>query len=123
MGHTGLELSFDWLGESFVITLDAEELRAGGWLLPQPTQPLPAVALELALADRPVHLTAQLGTAAISATEVMQLQSGDVLLLEQTLDTPIQVISVGSALQLNAYLGATTSTLGSVQRAVRWLAP
>lgn len=122
LGHAGVELSFEWLGQSFVIPLDAEELRAGGWLRRQRTKPLAKVALEHALADLPVRLTAQLGSAAVSATEVLQLQAGDVLLLEQTLDTPLRVVCAGSALQLTAHLGTVPSTLGSIQRAVRWLA-
>lgn len=122
LGHAGVAVNFELLGHRFVMALDPEELRAGGWLKLPPSAALPKVALEQALASVAVPLTAQLGSAAVSAAEVLQLQPGDVLLLEQTLDAPLQVVCAGSPLRLHAHLGTTPATKGSAQRAMRWLA-
>lgn len=120
IGDSGVEASFELLGFRFAFTLDVAELQSGGWLPAAPRRPLPAVELAHALRDVPVQLTAQLGHASASVTDVLQLRPGDILLLNESLDDPLQVTSPGSPLQLFAHLGATPSQ--PARRAMRWLA-
>lgn len=119
VGHGGVEASFDLMGQRFGFVLDVAALQSNGWLAAPSPRRLTAVAIEQALRDLPVPLTAQLGHASVSVTDILQLRPGDVLLLAETLDAPLKVISPGSALQLTAHLGASTT---SPARAMRWLA-
>lgn len=120
IGDGGIEASFELLGFRFAFVLNVAELQSGGWLTVAARRQLPSVNLPHALRDVPVRLTAQLGHASASAADVLQLRPGDILLLNETLDNPLQVTSPGSSLQLSAHLGASTSE--PAHRAMRWLA-
>lgn len=120
VGDGGIEASFNLLGLTFAFVLDVAELQSGGWLPAAPQRPLPTVELAHALRDVPVQLTAQLGHASASVTDILQLRPGDILLLNESLDTALRVTSPGSPLQLAAHLGATPSQ--PARRAMRWLA-
>lgn len=122
IGHGGIEASFELLGLRFVLVLDVAELAAGGWLTASPRQPLPAISVEQALHGVSVPLTAQVGRASASVTDILQLRPGDILLLSESLDAPLQVTSPGSPLLLSAHLGASDSPSTSPRRAMRWLA-
>ena len=122
VGHGGVEARFEMLGMPFGFVLDVTELRSGGWLPAAPARRLQAVAFEQALHDVPVPLTARLGHASVSVTDILQLQPGNILLLAETLDAPLQVTSAGSPLQLTAHLGASAAPSSSARRAMRWLA-
>ena len=122
VGHGGVEASFELLGQRFGFILDVAELQSGGWLPAVPRRQLSGVALERALHDVPVPLTAHLGHATASVTDILQLRPGDILLLTETLDAPLQVGSPGSPLQLTAHLGAATASPTPARRALRWLA-
>jgi flagellar motor switch/type III secretory pathway protein FliN len=122
VGHGGVQASFELLGQSFGFVLDVAELQSGSWLPAVARKQLPAIALERALHDVPVPLTARLGHASASVTDILQLRPGDILLLDETLDAPLQVDSPGSPLQLTAHLGAATASSIPARRAVRWLA-
>jgi flagellar motor switch/type III secretory pathway protein FliN len=122
IGHGGVEARFELLGMPFGFVLDLAELQSGGWLLAAPTRRLQAVPFEQALHDVSVPLTAQLGRARVSVTDILQLQPGNILLLTETLDAPLQVRSPGSPLQLTAHLGASDAPSPSTRRAMRWLA-
>lgn len=122
VGHGGVALSFQLLDISFGFVLDLEALQAGGWLTPAPTAKLAAINAERALHELPVPLVARLGHASVSVTDVLQLRPGDVLLLAETLDVPLQVTSPGSTLQLSAHLGASAASATPARRAMRWLA-
>lgn len=119
VGHGGVEASFDLMGQRFGFVLDVVALQSNGWLAVSSPRRLTAVAIEQALRDLPVPLTAQLGHANVSVPDILQLCPGDVLLLAETLDAPLKVISPGSPLQLTAHLGASPM---SPARAMRWLA-
>lgn len=122
IGHGGVEASFELLGLPFGFVLDIAELQLGGWLNATPTRQLPPIPLEQALRDVPAPLIAQLGHASVSVTDILQLRPGDVLLLSETLDAPLQVTSPGSPLRLSAHLGASTNPSTPARRAMRWLA-
>lgn len=122
VGHGGIEASFELLGSRFTIVLDLAELQSGDWLAATPPRQLPVVALEQALHEVPVPLTAHVGNASVSVTDILQLRPGDILLLNETLDAPLQVASPGSPLQLTAHLGASPASSTPARRAMRWLA-
>jgi hypothetical protein len=122
VGHGGIEVCFELLGSRFSIVLDLAELQSGGWLAATPPRQLPVVAFERAVHDVPVPLTARLGHASASVTDILQLRPGDILLLNETLDAPLQVASPGSPLQLAAHLGACAVSSTPARRAMRWLA-
>jgi len=118
-GHRGLRASVDCIGQSCWLELGCAELRAAGWLKPSPLTPLPPVDLERAASGLPVALVAELGRVSVAVSDLVQLAPGDVLLLEETLDEPLRVVSAGSAFALSAQLGAITNP---PRRAARWLA-
>jgi len=120
VGNGGVEACFELLGFRFAFVLDVEELQSGGWLPAAPRRHLARIELADALRDVSVPLTAQLGHATVSVTDILQLRPGDILLLNESLDAPLQVTSPGSPLQLSAHLGATPSQ--PAHRAMRWLA-
>lgn len=122
VGHGGIDVRFELLDRAFGFVLSLNELQGGGWLPLLSSQSLQPVALETALRDVPVPLRATLGHASASVTDVLQLRPGDVLLLAETLEVPLQVVSPGSSLQLSAHLGASGASTFPVRRAMRWLA-
>jgi len=122
VGHGGIEVGFELLGLRFGFVLDIAALQAGGWLAATPRPSLSAVAFEQALHGLPVPLTARLGHASVSVTDLLQLRPGDIVLLAETLDAPLQVTSPGSPLQLTAHLGASADHAAPHRRAMRWLA-
>lgn len=122
VGHGGVEVSFELLDRPFGFVLDLNELQAGGWLPTPLIKSLQAIALEPALRDVPVPLCATLGHASASVTDVLQLRPGDILLLAETIEAPLQVVSPGSSLQLSAHLGASAAATSPARRAMRWLA-
>jgi flagellar motor switch/type III secretory pathway protein FliN len=122
VGHGGIEVGFELLGQRFGFVLDIAALQAGGWLTATPRPRLAAVAFEQALHGLPVPLTARLGHASVSVTDLLQLRPGDIVLLAETLDAPLQVTSPGSPLLLTAHLGASADRAAPDRRAMRWLA-
>lgn len=118
-GHRGLRARVDLLGQSCWLELGCTELGAAGWLKPAALAPLSPVDLESAASRLPVALVAELGRASVAVSELVQLAPGDVLLLEETLDAPLRVVSAGSAFVLPAQLGAIANP---PRRAARWLA-
>lgn len=118
-GHHGVVLSVQLLGRRCAMVLTNAQLRQAG-RLPRPPKPaLPAVSFERALASVPVPLVAQVGHASLSATELLELAPGDVLVLDARLASPLSLVSPGSALCLTAQLGATAD---ATRRAARCLA-
>lgn len=119
LGDRGVFVKVDLFGQGCGFELSCAQLRACGRLKPVASQALSRVNLEKALAHVPVPLVAELGKANVNIQELLQLQLGDVLLLNQSLDTPLRVFAPGSSLELTANLGMVADP---PQRAVRWLA-
>lgn len=119
LGDQGIQVSLEILGLRCGLLLSCGQLFGSGRLQLPKSEALPAVNFERALANAPVSLVAELGRADVGFEELMQLAPGDVLLLKQTLDTPLRVRSPGSLLELRAHLGAAA---GLPKRAVRCLA-
>jgi len=119
LGEQGIQVVAEVLGQRCGFALTNAQLRASGKLKFPASQALPGVSFESALADTPVRLIAELGKADVSVDELMHLAPGDVLLLRESLDSPLRVLAPGSALELSAHLGAITNP---PQRALRWLA-
>lgn len=119
LGHQGVLVLVELLGQRCGLLLTCAQLRAGGKLAMPRARPMPGVNLERALADVAVPLVAELGRADVNLDELMQLVPGDVLLLRETLDAPLRMVAPGSELALSAHLGAICNP---PRRAVRWLA-
>jgi len=119
VGHGGVDVHFELLGLNFGFALSVADLQSAGWLATAPARRLRAIAIERALQDLPVPLTAHVGRASVSAADVLQMRPGDILLLDEPLDAPLQITSAGSPLRLTAHLGASAT---SAMRAMRWLA-
>lgn len=123
IGHRGVLLTFELLGETFGVELDCERLVDDGRLSMPAQVPPESFSAEAALKEVLVDLIAEVGRARVGAVDLMQLAPGDVLLLDTRLDDPLRVISPGSDLQLAARLGATApATDVSIpgHRAIRW---
>lgn len=119
LGDQGIQVVAEVLGQRCGFALTNAQLRASGKLKFPASQTLSSVSFESALADTPVGLLAELGKADVSVDELMQLAPGDVLLLRESLDSPLRVLAPDSALELSAHLGALSNP---PRRALRWLA-
>lgn len=118
IGHAGALVIVEVLGQRSGFVLSCAQLQACGKLsLPTP-EALGVVDIEHALAGVPVPLTVELGRADVNLEELMQLSPGDVLVLNESLNSPLRVVSPGSSLALPAHLGSSST---SASRAVRWL--
>lgn len=120
IGHAGVRVTVELLGQQSGFVLSCAQLQASGKLKRPTPEALGAVDIEHALSGVPVPLTAELGRAEVNLEELMQLSPGDVLLLHERLDSPLRVVSPGSSLALPAHLGLSSL---SARRAVRWLPP
>jgi len=119
LGDLGVRVTVELLGQRCGFELMCAQLRAAGKLKATAPAALQGVNFERAFAATPVPLVVELGHAGVSFEELMQLAPGDVLLLNEALDTPLRVLSPNSAFVLRAHLGAASNL---PQRAVRCLA-
>lgn len=120
-GHRGVMVQAQVVGHCCGVVLGHAQWHAAVGLAQQNAPALGRVNLEHALAASPVTLVAELGRAEVTIDELLALSPGDVLLLHETLETPLRIVAPGSALSLTAHLGASAGI--SPVRAARWLAP
>lgn len=120
LGHQGMGVSVEMLGQRCSLFMSNSQLIQTGRLRRPVPPSLAAVDLEAVMASLPVPLVAELGHTSLSVSDLLHLAPGDVLVLNEELAAPLRLVSPGSSLALTAHLGASAD---SNQRAVRWATP
>ena len=105
-GHWGLRGSAK-VGECLVqVLLPMNVLQANGWLPRAALAGLARWKPETVFGALPVHFVARLGRANVDVGELASLDVGDIILVSQTSNNPMQLLAVDADLELHAYLGA-----------------
>lgn len=112
-GHWGACVRVVWLDCEWRLLMHWALLSQRGWVPPRAKPPTLRWAPETTLAPLVVPLQAVVGSAAVEVRDLMSLEAGDVLVLGQPAERPIELRASGLPLRFEALLG----TLGQLRAA------